>query len=541
VVLFPRSMQVYVQTRLFCNSFEQLPGYKDCMQMISGVFERFFLRLGVQRQHARLILIIFAVSLIARGGVFDPGFSIDDYVVSYDDAALTYGTFFSQGRFLHAAIFRMIDAMGVNASDIYIVFGILAILLQAAFVVSILRFVGVDKIAGVWLVGALIAVHPYGTEIFTFRMALPGYCAGMLFSIIALETIARHPSRLTAGLLAFLATLAMAFTYQVFVNYFLVTILFAWAFGEIASGDQLAQNRQRALILAAVTVSSMVTFLAVTGILSWLGVVIVETRAHLITQDMVPERLWEMTITLVRIYMQSESIMPAWLKALLWILLGTSVIGIVKWHWQNARHGERLTKAVGLLLLAVVLVPLSLGVIIFSQEWWPSYRVVSHLAVIGGLVLIIGDYCAAHAKGLAVGRFERIGRGFALFVFVLMSNQIFADQRKLNAWDLMTATRLVARLEEVPEFRNVHYIHFTGGWGGYPSGLRTTGGNLNVSEFAVPWGRTKLLVAASGYQFETATGERQVAGDNHCKTAPTWPDRGSIKVEGDLAIICFPR
>lgn len=509
--------------------------------MISDVFERFFLRLGVQRQHARLILLIFAVSLIARGGVLDPGFSIDDYIVSYDEAALTYGTFLSQGRFLHAALFRAIDAMGVNASDIYIAFGILAILLHAAFVVSILRFVGVDKIPGVGLVGALIAVHPYGTEIFTFRMALPGYCAGMLFSIIALEAIIRHPSRLSARLLAFLATLAMAFTYQVFINYFLVAMLFAWAFGEIASGDYSALNRQRALILAAVTVSSMVVFLAVTGVLAWFGVVIAETRAHLITPGMVPQRLWEMTITLVRIYLQSELIMPAWLKALLWILLGTSVIAIVRGHWQGARHGERLTKAVGLLLLAVVLVPLSLGVIIFFQEWWPSYRVVSHLAVIVGLVLIIGDYFARHAKGLAVGRFQRIGRGFAVFVFVLISNQIFADQRKLNAWDMMTATRLVARLEELPEFRNVRYVHFTGGWGGYPSGLRTAGGNLNVSELAVPWGRTYLLVAASGYRFKTATGERQVAGETFCKTAPTWPDRGSIKVDGDLAIICFPR
>jgi hypothetical protein len=510
------------------------------MQMISDWFERLLLRLGVQRDHARLILLIFAISLIARGGVLGRGFAIDDYSVSYDIDSSAYSTFFSQGRFLHAALFGVIDMMGVNASDTYIAFGVLALLLHAAFIVSILRFVGVDKVPAAGLVGALIAVHPYGTEIFTFRMGLPGYCAGLLFSIIALEAIIRYPSRLRARFTAFSAVLAMVFTYQVFVNYLLVTGLFTWAFGEIAPRDRRDLNRERTLILAAVTVCAIAVLMAVMGSLSALGIVSTESRAQMIPLDMVPQRLSEMYATLWVIYLASEPVMPAWLKALLWVLLGLSVLAIARSDSQGIRKSRQLTKAVGLILVAAVLVPLSLGVIIFFQEWWASYRVVAHLAVMGGLVLIIGDYCAGQGQSRAVARFQTMSRGLVLFVFVLMSNQIFADQHKLNAWDMMTATRLVGRLEELPEFQAIRYVYVGGGWGGYPAGLRTAGGNLNVSELAVRWGKARLLVAASGYRFQRALGEREARGENWCKTAPTWPDRGSIKVEGDLAIICLP-
>ena len=507
--------------------------------MIPNVFARPLLRLDAEQQQAKLILLIFFVSLIARAGVLAPGFAMDDYFVSYDDGSLGYSIFFSQGRFLHAALFALIHAIGVNPSDVYVAFGLLAILLQAVFVVSILRFVGVDEMPGAGLVGALIAVHPYGSEILTFRMALPGYCAGLFFSIVTLEAIIRNPSRWSNRLLAFAAMLAMAFTYQVFVNYFMVTIVFTWAFGELASADRRALNRQRALLLAAVLLAAMAAFVAVMA-LSGLGVAGVETRARMITRDMLPQRWREIKDTLRIFYAGTEPLIAMGVKVLLWTLVGYSVLAIGTSLWRGSTWGQRAIRTAALLLVAIALVPLSLGVVLVSQEWWPSYRVVSHLAVIGGLILLIGDHCAGPWEPRIARRLQAVGRGLALFAFVLVSNQIFADQHKLNAWDMMTANRLVARLEAHPEFRNIRFVHVDGGWGAYPAGLRTAGGNLNVSELAVSSGKAKLLAAASGYEIQRATGAREARGKALCATAPTWPDSGSVKVDGDLAVICLP-
>ena len=45
----------------------------------------------------------------------------------------------AQGRYLAAAIAWMIDAMGANINDTYFSAGLATLILQAAFVVSILR------------------------------------------------------------------------------------------------------------------------------------------------------------------------------------------------------------------------------------------------------------------------------------------------------------------------------------------------------------------------------------------------------------------
>lgn len=509
--------------------------------MLSDLLDRFSQSAGVSHRQAQLILFIFIVSFIARAGILYHGLSIDDYSVSFGSISAAYPTFFSQGRFLHAGIVGAIDAMGVNVADVHIAFGVLALLLQATFVVSILRLVGVDELPGSGLVGAFIALHPYGTEVLTFRMALPGYCAAMLLSIVVLELVIRRPSQLPARLWAFLALLAMLFTYQVFVNYFAVAILFAWIVGELSGNDRQLICKERATLLTALTMGSMGVFMAVMWVLSRSGMVDTEARAHLITLDMVPERLLEMAGSLKRIYWQTEPTMPGWLKMLIWALLGLSVVLIARAYWANGHVGNRLQRSMRLIVPAILLVPLSLGVIVLFQGWWPVPRAVGHSAVIIGLVFLLGDWCAGGPNNRALRRIQGVGRGVILFGFVLISNQIFADQRKLNDWDLMTATRLVDRLEGSPDFRNIKYVHVSGGWWGYPAGLKTAGGNLNMSALWETWSKTELLIAASGYRFQGAKGEREVVGDSYCGTAPKWPEDGSTKVDGDLAIICLQK
>lgn len=357
------------------------------------------------------------------------------------------------------------DAIGVSVADAYVAFGVFALFLLAAFIVSMLRFVGADEIPTAGMVGALIAVHPYGVEIFTFRMALPIYGAALLFGIVVLEAIVRFPSRWSARALAFASALAMLFTYQVFANYFAVAVLFGWIFGEISPRDQQSVYRARSILLAAVSLGAIVVFFLVMRVFSLLEVGYTDARVGLITLDRVPQRLLEAVGTLKMVYWQTEPIMPAWLKVLTWLLVGLSIIVTFRYKWRGRQGQNRLPVFIVLTIGMVLLVPLSLGLIILLDVWWPTTRVIAHFAAIMGLVLIIGDYCVDRSKSPLYLHIQGFGRGVMLFGFVLIGNQIFADQSKLNDWDMLTATRLVGRLESSPDFKNIKAVYIGGGCG----------------------------------------------------------------------------
>jgi phosphate/sulfate permease len=55
----------------------------------------------------------------------------------------------------------VVDSLGANINDMYFSLGIVALFLQAAFVVSILRFVGMEDSTSAGLVGAIMIAHPY--------------------------------------------------------------------------------------------------------------------------------------------------------------------------------------------------------------------------------------------------------------------------------------------------------------------------------------------------------------------------------------------
>jgi hypothetical protein len=50
--------------------------------MIADFLNLFLGRIGISARHAQLIVLTFAVSLIAKGGLVYHGFSVDDYAVS---------------------------------------------------------------------------------------------------------------------------------------------------------------------------------------------------------------------------------------------------------------------------------------------------------------------------------------------------------------------------------------------------------------------------------------------------------------------------
>ena len=80
-----------------------------------------------------------------------------------------------------------------------------------------------------------------------------------------------------------------------------------------------------------------------------------------------------------------------------------------------------------------------------------------------------------------------------------------------------------------------------GGFWGYPAGIRTMQGDMNISALYPAWSKTSVLISTSGYRFEQALGARKAQGEKYCETASPWPAIGSTSVVDDLAIICLQK
>ncbi|MBB4219335.1 MULTISPECIES: glucosyltransferase domain-containing protein [Variovorax] len=492
----------------------------------------------------RLILIVLAAAFLSKGVVLFRGFSIDDYAFANGVGEKEVSLFFSQGRYLMALIFWVLESLGVNSSDLYFPLGILVLILQSTFVVSIFRFVGVERLPAAGLVGALVVAHPYLTEIITFRLVLASYCVALIFSILALEALIRWPSTWKGWAVALVATLGMVFTYQVFLNYFAVAIVFALLLSLISNQDDghtVSISRsasRRAVDLIIVGVVAGIIFLATTGLARYYGVNGDVDRAKIIALTDVPERVGQVYSSLANIYWLNEPVYSGWLKILVAAIVVYSILTILWKVFLTRKNGKSWLFSISILIL---LAPVSIGLIVAFKSWWPVPRVVAHVSVLCGLILLTADFCFQNPGRKGLRTLSGVARCIILVGFVFLSNQILVDQQRLNDWDRLMANRIVSRLEMIPNFGEVKYVSISGGSWAFPEKLRTIQGDLNVSSFFPEHSKVSLLSEISGYKFEHADARGAAKGAEYCRDRRPWPHAESLAVFGDLAIVCLKK
>ena len=506
-------------------------------------------RLDICQTYIRLLAIVFVAALLAKGPVIFRGYAIDDYMFMSGISAAELAGYNSQGRYITAAIVWIIDSIGANINDMYFSLGIVALFLQAAFVVSILRFVGAAGLPAASLVGALMVAHPYLTEIFTFRMALPTYSVALLFSILALEMAAMRPATWGTRALSLFATFAMLTTYQVFLNYFAVAILFTFIHGAVLhnkSNSSLPTSvnniyRNRAITLTIICTISTITFVFISWLGKFLGITGGTGRANFISFEKIPERIEQISASLINIYWLPEPVFPALLKMLVALLLAVSLVIIFKNLLTNNGKENYISNAAFVFLAFLLLIPVSLGVIIPFGDWWPVPRVIAHVAIIIGCIFIVAISSMSDIQNRFIQSIVFISGALVFVGFMLLSNQILASQQMVNQWDRMMGNRIISRLEMRPDFDNVKFVYIYGGSWHYPAKLRAVQGDMNISAFAPDYSKVRLLSEVSGYRFERATGSKASAGENYCKGKRPWPHEDSITVDDDVAFICLKK
>ena len=509
----------------------------------ADLYER---QLLIYKPYFKLFLIIFFTAIVSKGAVIFRAYSIDDYsAISLADSTLI-DTLTSQGRYIAATIIRVIDAAGVNLNDVYFAAGIFCLLLESVFAIAVLRFVGLASVPSAGLAGGIMVAHPYLTEVFTFRLLLPLYCFVLLFSTVTLEAITQGLTNWRSRVLALSGAILMVFTYQSFLNYFAVVIAVLLIHTQLNAKQKSAEDvtystyQWRVVNLVFISVIAVFLYFVVTITVTHLGLFWMTPRTSLLEMGKIGERFRQSGMLLAQIYWKDEPLLQGWSKTLVSVTLLISSATIFIRILLRGLNKSVNFSATSLAILAFIgLIPISIGLILPFTDWWPVPRVIAHIGAVTSLLFLLA---AVQPVGIFRRTFNVLllsSQGIIWLVFILLSNQILADQQRINEWDKMTASRIISRLEVQPGFEQVRIIHVNGGAWAYPSKFRMIQGDMNVSSFSVDYSKIPLLTEVSGYKFGTASGDALDIGKDYCKNKHVWPHPESTAIKGALAIVCL--
>lgn len=496
------------------------------------------------------------VSVLAKGLAFLPKYSIDDYfLVQLHGRSLSM---LQQGRIGQALLVKLLQALRLEPNYSTLFFVVLALATWSLLALLVVRWWGLKRQG--WLplaTGCLIAIHPFTTEIFTFRTAL-GTCTLAL----TLFTLLLWPGTWTArriliGAALFAVTLSI---YQIVLHFAVMILLLGAAVGlarYLAAGaalgwsrrwaslwtfDRLRRHRQAAL--AACIVLGTGAYVAGNQALVTLLRVPSITRTRFLAAGALAERAHQVAELLRhRLLLPDPLIAPATQKLLL-LLLVAAAGGLLlrREAWRRRRAAALAWAALGLLAAGLIW---SVGVILVLEDFWPAARVMAHTGVFWAGVLAVAWTVSGPRRRTALAGLMAV----VILSFIGTDNHILSDQQRINQRDALTANRIVERLESLTRFHDIETVAVAGGNWGFAERIATTDHDMNISAFGAKWAKVQLLREISGYDWKWGAGENEpVPGeavtrmaDDHCRGVEPWPAAESVTVQGHLAIVCLPQ
>jgi hypothetical protein len=457
-------------------------------------------------------------------------------------------TMLRQGRFMQFIIYKIISLLDVNVVTLAPLFGFAALFSHSLSCVSILWFLGARQIFPIVISATLMALHPYACEILTYRMSLPAYAFVMFcFSVVLL--ILQTPYSLKKFTAATALSLTAISTYQIIASYMalaiglsLVTSL--WPFGrgqhtDIRTRDGRYSNTVQ---ISSVFILSLVLYVAISKSIYMFCSITPDPRSRFIGFSDISARWQEALETLKRIFWYHETIVPQWTKKVLSVVLVIPALSFRGATYGDSRLARVIAQYAKLIASITILFPLSLGVPLVVQGWWPNYRVV---AQVGVLFSLVGVYLERFPDGRFASHLsKRITYllCFGLIIqFYAINTSVFSEQRILNYWDRRVAQEITSQIRQHGDLNRVKRIYIDGGFWRYPKLLGTTYMDLNVSAWIAPWARIPLMNLISGSNFSEAKEQDLLVGHDYCAVVEPWPSTNSVAVVNDLAIICLSR
>jgi hypothetical protein len=488
----------------------------------------------LSRTEVQVGTLVFLLSLVARFQTLLPGYSIDDFAPIVDDQPYPFAMLAAQGRALLYYLHLGLNALGASPTHSGPLSVVVLTLALVAVGVSACRLWGASGFPESLIVASLVALHPYQSEVFTFRttglyLAIPLGC-----SFAALITCTASRGRWILSLVLLVCSLSL---YQIVLNYLIMSMIFSLAFHfsrmEAAGREFWPGFLSRLKLILAGTLIYYVSAYSI----SHLSGVALSDRAGFIGINALALRAKQVLDLYEMMFFRAEAMLPFATKVLLLITLGLPIGAYLVTALQNGTYASLRRVALSFALIFIVGLPLCIGMVLVLGAWWPVPRVLAQTGMFwAGSIAFVYRISRGPVQRAVLASVSLI-----IVSFIGISNHVFKDQLRVNMRDMATANRIVARVEALPEFTSTEYVVLSGGSYAYRSPITTMQGDMNISALFAAWSKLPVLNEVSGYAFQPASAGILVKANAFCETAPKWPAAGSVARIETGAVVCMEK
>ncbi len=493
----------------------------------------------LDKQEYKLFALAIVLTLVARASAFvSPTFNVDDvwyWANNYDFS--TGQVAFREGRFFGPLLYELQYALGVNAPR---AFALSAAVLAACLAASYILVLRMWKIEDNWIASALaiavLTLHPYQTDLYTWKVAMLSGGPPFLVTMWALSIASRGIWHFSAAVVLIVLSFGV---HQIPLEFAAATLALAVPIG-LARGNLALHTwlKMSAALILATIVYVIVAKLTIyyTAHFESVG------RDKLII-------LSNPTLVVARVQELAEMFvlrdpLTGWLaRVILAVLFLAGCMGILL--------GPRMSMGSRWLLLLCFVASLAVAFLcvvaltVVPSAWMPAYRNMMSANLIWAAVAVL-----AYALGATWSRKVVVVLVcLVLFGFAGMSGEILSDQQRANRRDIALMGRISADIEKLPGFARFKAIAFVGTNTSSLKNLRT-GSDFSVgwynygttlSVFSVWWPGylAALYNEVNGSKLGYVQSEAALAmATAYCAANKTWPANGSVKSMEDWVIVC---
>lgn len=490
-------------------------------------------------QEWQTLAIALVLCLIARGSAFvSATFNVDDLM--YWSVPFDFNTVglinFRDGRFIGPVIAAFEDALGVHAGRSFMLAACSMTLCLALMALLICKIWKIEK--DVWASSAAVALlvlHPYQADLFTWKIALLNGGIPFVLTFIALHY--GPDGRRNLGLAV--AAIVLAFgIHQLPLQMAAAVLALALPIG-LVRGDFDARRWIRqvgillvGLVLYAVAAKLVIAYAMHAGSLG-------RDKLILFSEPLlVVARAWE----LMTMFAGRDPLI-GWLTRA--VLAGLLLFIFFRISMMQPVHPS--TRARNLLVITMALAAAmisSVALTIVPYAWMPAFRNFMGVGVVWSAIAVL-------ALSVSVGTNRKVvcgAIGIVLFAFIGSNNQVLSDQQRVNQRDLALMNRITSAVENLDGPEEIERIAFVGttaapltqiataadfstGWHGY---------GTTLSVFAVYWPTylSSLHNEVTG-RYSAPSPEKTAWAEAACGTRQSWPAPGAVFGRGSLAVVCL--